>query len=83
MYLGPNIPGGTLFHGHVFKCSEVDEIVHIEGLCEKLPEVKELFVEVKKVPKLKYQLLEQGTQIYGLFEYVEQQIKKGVLKNGI
>jgi len=83
MYLGPNIPGGIIFHGHVFKCDEVDEILHIKGICEKLPEIKELFFEVKKVPKTKQQLMEQGTEVYGLYKYVEQQIDKGVLKNGV
>jgi len=78
MYLGPNLPGGILFSGALFKCNSLDEIVHLRESFEKVPEIKELFVEVTEVPKIKRELLEQGTGSYRLY-----QIIKGAIKNGI
>jgi len=80
IYLGPNIPGGILFKGGLFK-NELPE--HLEGTLEKLPEIKKLFVEVKEAPDFKRALEEQGSTAYGLYQYVEQQIRKGALKDGV
>ena len=87
MYLGPNIPGGRLFSGNLFKCNSPDDIGHLEDLFEKLPGVKRLFVEVKKVPEFKRQLSEQGTQASGLYSQAQIEIlaaiKEGVFKHVI
>ena len=85
MYLGPNIPGGRLFGGNLFKCDSCEDIKHLEDLFEKLPAVKRLFVEVKKVPDFKRQLSQQGTQASGLYQEAQIQIavaiKEGVFKD--
>ena len=85
MYLGPNIPGGRLFDGNLFKCDACDDIKHLEDLFEKLPEVKRLIVEVKQVPDFKKQLLEQGTRASGLYQQAQIQIaaaiKRGEFKD--
>ena len=85
MYLGPNIPGGRLFSGNLFKCDSPDDITHLEDLFEKLPEVKRLLIEVKQVPDFKRQLLTQGTQASGLYQQAQMQIaaaiKEGVFKH--
>jgi len=83
MYLGPNIPGGTLFNGSLFKCKSVDEIKHLKDLFEKIPEVKKLFVEVKKVSVVRKEVSTQGTEAYRLQQAIKIKIKEGVLKNGI
>jgi|GEM_PF-1994388 len=87
MYLGPNIPGGRLYGGNLFKCCSADEISHLEDLYEKLPTVKRLIVEVNKVPDFKRQLQEQGTQASGLYQQAQMEIsaaiKEGVFKNVI
>ena len=87
MYLGPNIPGGRLFGGNLFKCDSCDEITHMEDLFENLPSVRKLFVEVKKVPDFKRQLQEQGTRESGLYQQAQMEIadaiKEGAFENGI
>jgi len=87
MYLGPNLPGGRLFCGNLFKCNSLDEIPHLGGVFEKIPEVKQLFAEVKQVPMLQKQLKEQGTRAYGLYQHtvslIAAAIKEGVFKDGI
>ena len=85
MYLGPNIPGGVLFNGNLFKCNSIDDIEHLKVLFEKLPIVKELLVEVKQVPEFKRKILEQGTKESLLLQQSQMQledaIKEGVFRN--
>ena len=87
MYLGPNVPGGTLFSGGLFKCDSLKDIKHLDGLFEKLPAIKKLFVEVKDAPEFKRQLCEQGTHANSLYSQAQAQIaaaiKEGVFKNVI
>jgi len=80
IYLGPNIPGGILFNGGLFRCTP-DEIVHLKETLAKLPEIKSLFIEVQKMPGFKKQILEQGTEAYRLYQVTEMKIREGVLKN--
>lgn len=77
IYLGPNIPGGILFKGSIYK--EIP--VHLEKLFNGLPEIKELFIEVKSVPGFKMKLTEQGSEAYRLYQSVENVIRQGGLKN--
>lgn len=82
IYLGPNIPGGILFTGSIFKSSP-EELKYLEETIEKLPEIKELFVEVQNLPQFKKDLTEQGTEAYRLYQNVELLIREGALKNVI
>ena len=78
IYAGPYIPGGALVPGGV--CKEIPETLN--DTIDKLPEIKELFVEGKKYPNFKEALKEQGSEAYRLYHFVEQSIREGVLKNG-
>ena len=78
MYLGPNIPGGILFRGSVYK--ELPE--HLDGVFKKQPEIKDLFIEVKGVPDFKAKLKQQGSEAHRLYHLVERLIREGALKNG-
>lgn len=78
MYLGPNIPGGILFNGGVYK--ELPE--HLKDTFEKVPEIKELFIEIKEAPAFKAELERQGSEAYRLHQNVERLISEGVLRNG-
>jgi hypothetical protein len=78
MYLGPNISGGILFNGSLQK--EMPE--HLTEVFKKLPELRELFIEVKDVPRFKREMAKQGSEAYRLVQSVESQIKNGVLRNG-
>lgn len=80
MYVGPNIPGGKLFTGSLFRDSIPK---HLDDDFKKLPELEKLFVDVMGLPRIKRDLEEQGTEAYNLYQYVELRISEGVLKNGI
>jgi len=80
MYLGPNIPGGILLKGALFK-GKIP--VHLDGIIEKIPEIKKLLVEAQEVANIKSQLEKPGSAVYGIYQYVQEQIKEGVLKDGI
>jgi len=77
MYLGPNIPGGLLFRGSVYK--QMPE--HLTGVFEKLPEIKDLFIEVKDAPDFKAKLTQQGSEAHRLYQVVESLIREGALKD--
>lgn len=78
MYLGPNIPGGLLFKGSLYR-GDIPE--HLGNVLEKLPEIKELFVEVREVPQFKRDLEVQGTEANRLYGVVIVKINEGVLKD--
>ena len=77
MYLGPNLPGGLLFRGSVFKAWPE----HLAYLFEQIHEIKDLFIEVKDVPEFKRNVEEQGSEAYRLYQNVEILIGEGALKN--
>ena len=79
VYMGPNVPGGLLFTGSVYK--GIPE--HLKDTFEKLPEIKDLFVEVHALPGFKEDLKDQGSEAYRLYQHVESLIREGALKNGI
>lgn len=81
MYLGPNIPGGRLFTGYLVKEELPENLIHLQDIFEKIPEIKELFVEVKTIPNLKAELNKQGTEAYRLYQAVKSKIQQGVLSN--
>ena len=83
MYLGPNISGGRIFNGSVFRGGSLEDLVHLHDILEKLPEIKGLFVEITKVPKFKSEIATQGTEAHRLYTVVVSQLKKGVLKDGV
>jgi len=78
IYSGPYIPGGALITGGIYM--EIPET--LKDTIDKLPELKELFVEDKDYPDFKNSLVIQGSEPYRLYHYVAQSIRKGVLKNG-
>ena len=80
MYLGPNIPGGRLFNGALFRY-EIPE--HLNGLFEKVGEIKELFVEVKEVPQAKRDVATAGTEFNRLFRTVQSEVMRGGLNDGV
>lgn len=65
MYVGPNIPGGRLRSGQVFKggyppwCAD---------LFEERPEIKELFVPVFEVMRVQKKLKEPGSNEARLYQ---------------
>lgn len=75
VYLGPNIPGGMLWTGNIFK-NEYPK--HLNELFEETPEIKELFAEVKDVPKFKQKLSIKGTEENRLYTVVEIKMREGV-----
>lgn len=77
MYLGPNLPGGILFTGSIYK--ELPE--HLKGVFEKAPEIKKLFVEIKGVPAYKAELERQGSEPNRLRQSVASLISEGALNN--
>ena len=79
MYLGPNVPGGRLFTGALFKECQMPK--HLDPLFEALPEMRELLVECQDVPQFKVDLQEQGRAAYLLFQQVQLRIREGALKN--
>ena len=81
MYLGPNIPGGILFRGSVVKGGTPEDLAHLKDVFSKIPEVKDLFVEVKQVPQFKADIENQGTEAHRLYQNVEVLIREGALKN--
>ena len=78
IYSGTYIPGGALITGGVF--IEIPET--LKDSIDKLPEIKELFVEDKKYPDFKNAVKIQGSEPHRLYHYVAQSIKEGVLNNG-
>jgi hypothetical protein len=78
MYLGPNIPGGILFSGQI---SKGELPAYLADAIKKIPEIKELFIEVKEAPAFKDELKKQGTEAYRLYQNVEKLIGEGVLRN--
>jgi len=79
MYLGPNIPGGLLFKGGLYK--EMPE--HLESVFEKLPEIKELFIGKDDIVAFKKNIENQGSEAYRIYQYVATRIREGALKNGL
>lgn len=79
MYLGPNVPGGVLFTGGVYK--ELPE--HLGKVFEKIPEIKGLFIDIKSVPAFKAEVERQGSEAFRLRQNVERLISEGALKNGL
>ncbi|MGI6252133.1 MAG: hypothetical protein ACOYJV_01720 [Aminivibrio sp.] len=69
MYMGPNIPGGRLMSGRVFKggypawCAD---------LFERLPEAKELFIPVDRVMEVQKKLKESGSNEARLYQIVKK-----------
>lgn len=72
-YLGPNIPGGVLQKGSVFK--EIPD--YLSSIFEKVPEVKELFVEIKEISEFKKKVQQSGTEENRLYKSVELETGKG------
>ena len=83
MNLGPNIPGGRLFTGSVIKGEIPEKLLHLQDIFEKISEIKDLFVEVKIVPRFKAELEQQGTEAYRLYQEATRKIREGALRNGI
>lgn len=78
IYCGPNLPGGILFNGNLFK-GEIPK--HLKETFKKVPELKKLFVEVQSLPSFKSKVENQGSEEYALYQFVEREIRKGALKN--
>jgi len=74
IYIGPNIPGGTLIRYQVFKG---DLPPHCEDLFQKIPEVKELFVDVAALAAAERRVETPGTKENGLFLVVLKKTEKG------
>jgi len=77
IYSGPYVTGGAIIPGGIYM--EIPETLN--DIIEKLPEIKDLFVEDKKYPDFKKVVKIQGTEPHRLYHYVEESIKKGVLNN--
>ena len=80
MYVGPNIPGGRMFTGSLYR----DNLPkHLDDLFNKVPEIKKLCVDVQTLPKIKKEVTEQGTEAHRLYKHIEMQIREGAFKNGV
>ena len=66
IYLGPNISGGILSHGAVFK----EYPKHLAELFERTPEIKKLFVDIKKIVAFKEALNRKGSEESRLYQQV-------------
>ncbi len=58
IYLGPNVKGGILFNGAVYKQFPK----HLDTIFEKVPELKNLFVEINKSAMFKQALQRKETE---------------------
>lgn len=72
IYMGPNLPGGRLLSGQVFKGGYPP---HLEQLFKETPEVKQLFFPVDKAMEALKKLKEPGSNEARLFFVVKN---KGV-----
>ena len=77
MYMGPNIPGGMLFNGSLYR----EQPTHLNDLFEKIPEVKQLIIYAKDVPKFKLDVEVQGSEAHALYHHVQKRIDEGALKD--
>jgi len=73
IYCGPSIPGGRLNQFAVFKggCPE-----YLDDLFSACPAVKELFVPVADLPKVRLDLGRPGSEASNLYNEVWQYLKK-------
>lgn len=69
MYMGPNVPGGRLLSGQVFKGGFPP---WLEDLYDKIPEMKQLFIPVDKAMETQKKLKEPGSNEARLFSIVKQ-----------
>lgn len=76
IYCGPNIPGGALQQYAVFKGGFPE---YLNGLFEKCPAIKSLFVPVEELAATMQAIETRGTLQNVLFE----QIKDAILKGGV
>ena len=79
VYMGPNLPGGKMFTGTIYR----GKPTHLNDVFQAIPEVKKLLVEAQKFLEFKSDLQKQGTEAFRLYQKVETNIKKGVLNNGV
>lgn len=73
VYLGPNIPGGVLQKGSVFK--EIPN--YLDSIFKRLPEVKDLFIEIKEISEFKKKVQQNGTEENRLYKSVQLETGKG------
>jgi len=78
IYMGPNLMEG-LFHGDTF--TEMPS--HFDALFDKLPELKELFIDCKQLPQFKLDMAIAGTEAHRLSLSVAIQVQEGALKDGV
>lgn len=72
IYVGPNIPGGVLWTGQVFKGGYPP---HLAELFERHPEVKELFVPVATLSEVQKKIRTAGSNEWRLFETVRREVR--------
>jgi len=78
IYSGPYIPGGSLIPGGIY--IEIPD--YLQDIFDKVPEIKELFVDDKQYPEFKKDVKIQGTEAHRLYHYVERSVREGALKDG-
>lgn len=69
MYVGPNVPGGRLLSGQVFKGGMPP---WLEDLYEKIPEIAELFIPVDNVMEVQKKLKDPGSNESRVFSIVKK-----------
>ena len=79
IYLGPNLPGGILFTGAIYK-NEIPK--YLEDVTKKCKEVEKLFVDITEVSQVKSDLGNPGTEIYRLYQKVLK-VREEVYKHGL
>ena len=76
IYMGPNLPGGELFTGTVYR--QMPD--HLEGVFGKMPELKKLFTEVKDMAAFKNDLAEQGSEAHRTYKSIINQLLEDAKK---
>lgn len=74
MYVGPNIPGGRLMSGQVFRGGYPP---HCRDLLEKVPEIRKLFVSVDRLMEVQRKLKEPGSNEARLYAAVKSMKEVG------
>lgn len=71
IYVGPNLPGGRLLSGQVFKGGYPP---YLEDVFNETPEVKQLFFPVDRVMEVQKKLKEPGSNEARLFSIAKQKL---------
>lgn len=72
IYLGPNVPGGMLNTGSVYK-SGIPK--HLDDLINDIPEISKMFIDVNKAGKAKVDISQQGTELFRLYQQLDYSLK--------